>query len=71
MSMCWAWKLGRNKAVEVDLLRRFPGVVFCLDVQLALRRRGHHEPRGYIVLAVLGWKLVEVGFYDVRHADER
>ncbi len=70
MKRCWTWRLSEFKSMELDLLRRFKGCLFCLDVQLVLKRRTDHAPRGSVLVVLCGWKLLEVGFYDVRHQDE-
>jgi hypothetical protein len=67
MKRCWTWKVNENQAVELDLFRRFPGTIFCVDVQFHLQRTFDHAPSGMVLLAVFGWKIVEVGFHDVRH----
>jgi len=70
MRRYWAWKVGEHKAVELDIFRRFPGTVFCIDVHLNLKRNSDHAPSGMILLAVCGWKIVEFGFNDARHLRE-
>ena len=65
-----AWKVSEHKAIELDVFRRFPGTVFCIDVHLNLKRNSDHTPSGLILLAVFGWKIVEFGFNDVRHLRE-
>jgi hypothetical protein len=67
MRRYWIWRVSKTKAVELDLFRRFPHVIFCLDVQLNLNRDNDHAPNGMVLLAAFGWKIVEVGFNDFRH----
>jgi hypothetical protein len=70
MKRC-TWKVSENKTVELDLLRRFPGTVFCLDVQLNLKRGiFDHTPNGMVLLALFGWKIIELGFSDGRHLED-
>lgn len=71
MKTCCAWKVSEHKAVELDLFRRFPGTVFCLDVQLNLKRDlFDHAPNGMVLFALFGWKIIELGFSDGRHKDD-
>ena len=71
MKRYWAWKVSEHKAIELDLFRRFPGTVFCLDVQLNLKRDlFDHTPNGMVLLALFGWKLIEFGFNDMRHLED-
>ena len=67
MKRYWAKKVSEHKVVELDLFRRFPNTVFCLDIQLNLKRDTDHAPSGMFLLAAFGWKIVEFGFSDTRH----
>ena len=65
------WQVSEHKSVELDLFRRFPGSVFCIDIQLNLKRDiFDHAPNGMELLALIGWKIIELGFSDERHLED-
>ena len=51
----WSWKYG----------------VRLFDLDIGFMWKGDHSPYFNLFLMVLNVKLIEIGFYDVRHEDDK
>jgi len=64
-------RLTDNKAVELLLFTKAWPTIIDFGFSITTKRSGQDHWGLQFCLVVLGWKLIEFNFYDVRHNDSQ